>query len=620
MLEIARTPSDAERGAASLRELLAFERLLSDLSARFLSLPAAEIDPALDDGLRRIAETLEVDRVALSEVDRATGRAKPTHAYAAPGVEVAAGQLPLLPGAPWTHVSEPGGRVVAFSRSDEPAPDPASTDGVAQAGSRPDITIPLVVAGETVGALNVGALRAERQWSAELIARLELLGQIFANALVRRRAQADLDAALGFERLATRVLSSLLLAPSYEEAAVTDGTLREIADFLGVDRAGIWDRTPEGADRVAGALRTLRLWVDPAAPGATARLGLHNVPWIGARLAQGEIVRLSRLADLPAAAEADHRMLRSIGVRSFMAAPIISAGAVVGALSISTVRQDRAWTDALVSGLRLLAEAFASLHARRLAERDMRAAEAEAAEWRERLAHVVRVHTVGEMSAALAHELRQPLGAIENYALAAQRRALAPSPDVAKIAELLEKVVGQTTRAGDVLSRVRGLVKRHDVRLAVLDIEQAIGTCLEIVRADCESRGIAVDRRRAHGLPRVLADDIHVQQVMLNLLRNAMDAVCELPPSASRSITVETAALDADTVCVRVSDRGPGIPESDFERVFESFYSTKSDGLGIGLAICRKLIEAQGGTLRASCNPGGGALFAFTLPVAPADA
>ncbi len=303
-----------------------------------------------------------------------------------------------------------------------------------------------------------------------------------------------------------------------------------------------------------------------------------------------------------------------------MAAPIISAGEVVGALSISTVRQDRAWTDALVSGLRLLAEAFASLHARRAAERDMRAAEAEAAEWRERLAHVVRVHTVGEMSVALAHELRQPLGAIENYALAARRRASAPSPDLAKIAELLDKVVGQTTRAGDVLSRVRGLVKRHDVRLAALDVEQAIGTCVDIVRVDCESHGIAVERRRAPGLPRVLADDIHVQQVLLNLLRNAMDAVVERPPSAARTITIETLAEGPDAVRVRVSDRGPGIPESDLERVFESFYSTKSDGLGIGLAICRKLIEAHGGTLRAACNPGGGAAFAFTLPVAPPEA
>jgi signal transduction histidine kinase len=558
--------------------------------------------------------------VALSEVDRATGRAEPTHAYAAPGAEGAAGQLPLLPGAPWTYAAAPDGRVVAFARIDEPASDAETGDPSHGAGIRSHITIPLVVAGETVGALNVGTLRAERQWPGELIARLELLGQIYANALVRRRAQADLDAALGFERLATRVLSTLLLAPSREEAAVTDATLRDIAEFLGVDRAGIWERAAGDADDAGAPLHTSHLWIDPASAGNTARLGLHNVPWIGARLAQGELVRLSRLADLPAAAEADHRILRAIGVRSFMAVPIVSAGAVVGALSVSTVRQDRAWTDALVSGLRLLAEAFASLHARRLAERDMRAAEAEAAEWRERLAHVVRVHTVGEMSVALAHELRQPLGAIENYALAARRRALAPSPDLAKIAELLDKVVGQSTRAGDVLSRVRGLVKRHDVRLAALDVEQAIGTCLDIVRADCESHGIVVERRRASGLPHAMADDVHVQQVLLNLLRNAMDAVLELPATAARSITVETGVAGADVVCVRVSDRGPGIPESDLERVFESFYSTKSDGLGIGLAICRKLIEAHGGTLRASCNPGGGAAFAFTLPVAREEA
>jgi PAS domain S-box-containing protein len=246
-------------------------------------------------------------------------------------------------------------------------------------------------------------------------------------------------------------------------------------------------------------------------------------------------------------------------------------------------------------------------------------AEAEAAQYRERLAHVVRLHTAGEMSAALAHEITQPLGAIENYALAARRRAREQPPDLSRVADLLDKLIGQATRAGDVVTRMRGMVQRHELEPKEIDVERAVRECVEMVKMDCDLREIRIEVRAAGGLPAVVADEIHLQQVILNLLRNAMEAV-ELPqPGVARQITIEVGRAGAGAVSVAVADRGPGIAEDELERVFEPFFSTKPQGLGIGLAICRKLIEAHGGALWAAHNPGGGAVFRFTLPVATAD-
>ncbi len=255
-------------------------------------------------------------------------------------------------------------------------------------------------------------------------------------------------------------------------------------------------------------------------------------------------------------------------------------------------------------------------HARRRAAQQAAEARVETGQYRENLAHVVRVHTAGEMSAALAHEINQPLGAIGNYALAARRRMGEEPPDLARVADLLDKLIGQATRAGDVVTRMRGMVQRHELEPKEINVERAVRQCVDMVKTDCELRDIRVELKPAGALPVVVADEIHLQQVILNLLRNAMEAVELSHPGVVRLITIEAGRHGFDAVSVQVADRGAGIAEGDLERVFESFYSTKPGGLGIGLAICRKLIEAHGGALWASQNPGGGAVFQFTLPVA----
>lgn len=608
---ILRDITERTNAARQVDEALRFERLMAELSTGFIDLPPERFDTAIDDALRRIVETLGIDRSTLVLTEPSTGDSEITHSFAVEGVEPVPRNVPLRESLPWAYETVRAGRMVVFSRLDElPAEASVDRETYRRLGQTSHVTVPLSAAGEWLGALTFGCVRRERTWPHDLLGRFRLVAQIFANAIVRKRVQEELARTLGFERLATRILAALLLTGSDEEEDAIEPALREIAQFVGVERATLWERTPGRSE-----FRKTHRWLAEGVPVPADRHGVIKVTWISARLLAGEVVRLASLAELPPEADDDRRALQALGVRSFLAVPLSASGEVVGALSMSAAQQEREWSEGLIPGLRLLAEVFASQHLHRIAERQRRVAEADAAQWRERLAHLARVHTVGEMSAAIAHEITQPLGAIENYARAAVRRTSASSPDLAKVTELLEKVIGQATRAGDIVMRLRGLVKRSDLDPVRLDIERTIGACVDMVKMDCELHDIRIDVKPAQGLPKVVADEIHIQQVIINLLRNALDALAHAPSGPARTIRIETQMSGPDAVVVRVSDRGTGIPDGDLERVFESFYSTKAGGLGIGLAICRKLIEAHGGALWASQNPGGGTVFEFTLPV-----
>jgi signal transduction histidine kinase len=163
------------------------------------------------------------------------------------------------------------------------------------------------------------------------------------------------------------------------------------------------------------------------------------------------------------------------------------------------------------------------------------------------------------------------------------------------------------------------MVKRHELQVAPLDLRQVVDTCIDMLRGECEMLELKIEVQQPRPLPCVTADRVHVQQVLLNLLRNAVDAMAAAVADAPRSIVVTLTGCDDDAVSVQVADHGPGIPEGDLERVFEAFHSTKPLGLGVGLAICRRLIEAHGGSLRAAHRPGGGALFECTLPLLPVE-
>jgi len=245
-------------------------------------------------------------------------------------------------------------------------------------------------------------------------------------------------------------------------------------------------------------------------------------------------------------------------------------------------------------------------HARQIAELERtRQHEAE-------LARVSRVSLLGELSTSLAHELKQPLAAILTNAQAAVRFLNNNPDDLTEVREILHDIADSDRRASEIISRMRVMMKKGDARLESRDLNADIEDVLRLLRSDLVSRNVRTTTILAPDLPAVSGDHVQLQQVMLNLIVNGCDAMQGTPPD-QRMLEIATTRNSDGEVCVAIADRGFGIPPGMEERIFETFYSTKESGLGMGLAICRAIIKVHGGRLWAENNPGRGATFNFTI-------
>src|ERR1700692_1440298 len=251
---------------------------------------------------------------------------------------------------------------------------------------------------------------------------------------------------------------------------------------------------------------------------------------------------------------------------------------------------------------------------------DRKRAEAEAREndrrFREmemKLAHANRVATMGQLTASIAHEVNQPIAATVTNAQAALRWLRAGSSNLEQVQQSLTSIVEDGTRAGEVIHRIRALMKKAPPRKDRLEINGVIVEIIELTRGEAMKYGISVLTELADHLPVVEADRIQLQQVLLNLIVNALDAM-GAPNVGPRQLLISTGKGETSGVLVAVQDSGLGLEAAMLERVFESFYTTKPTGLGLGLSICRSIIEAHGGRLWASTNQRRGAMFQFTLP------
>ncbi len=246
---------------------------------------------------------------------------------------------------------------------------------------------------------------------------------------------------------------------------------------------------------------------------------------------------------------------------------------------------------------------------------ERRKTEREAQLLRQEVAHVGRVSMMGQLASALAHEINQPLGAILRNAEAAELFMQSASPDLDEVRAILADVIKDDRRAGAVIDRMRALLKRHELEVIRLDVGDVIGDVVTLMRADAVSRHVKLDVDIADDLRPVRGDRVHLQQVLLNLVLNGMDAVNEANQE-DRRVTVTARPNGARIVEVAVGDTGPGIPADRLANVFDPFFSTKPNGMGMGLPISRTIVEAHGGQLWAENNHGRGATLRFTLPIA----
>jgi len=410
---------------------------------------------------------------------------------------------------------------------------------------------------------------------------------------------------LRFEAMLSRLSATFINLPADQVDGQIERGLRWIVEFLGIERSSLAQFSEDGGDLVVTHSYTVPGF-DPL-----PRINLAAAwPWYTAQIRQGKLLRFRRLPEEapPEAVREREHVVRSGGPRSHLVVPFTVGDAVLGGVGVGSFRREVVWSDDLVRRLRLVGEVFANALARKRAEE-------QAARLREQLTLVARVTTLGELAASIAHEINQPLCAIVTNAQAVQHLLAGCACDLPEVREALEDISRDSRRAAAVLARIRGLLRKAPPERAPLDVNDLVREVLALARGDLSRRGIAVRLELAERLPPVRGDRVQLQQVVLNLLRNAADALDPVGPER-RTLLLRSAA-DGSHVVLAVCDSGVGLAADLVERVFDAFFSTKPGGMGMGLAICRSIVAAHGGAVRAAPNPDRGCTFEVLLPCIP---
>lgn len=240
-------------------------------------------------------------------------------------------------------------------------------------------------------------------------------------------------------------------------------------------------------------------------------------------------------------------------------------------------------------------------------------------EARAQLVRLARVNTLGEMTASIAHEVNQPLTGVITSANAGLRWLGAEPPNTEKARQALDRIIGDANRASNIVSHVRNLSKRADPKEEWIDARVIVAEILALSRGELDQNKVAVRMKVADGLPLMFADSVQIQQVLLNIVLNAMEAMMDTPPER-RELTIELSCGEGGAVQFSIRDKGCGVPPEATEKIFDAFYGTKPEGMGIGLAVSRSIIEAHGGRIWVNSHADGGAEFHFSLPGHPLGA
>jgi signal transduction histidine kinase len=329
--------------------------------------------------------------------------------------------------------------------------------------------------------------------------------------------------------------------------------------------------------------------------------------YLGRSVTSGRIVHVPDIAVTELYYEGEPTLVAAVkgGIGTILFVPMLRNDDVIGALGIWRQRVEP-FTDKQIELVTdFAAQAAIALEITRR-ERQYREAQTE-------LAHANRLLTMGQLTASMAHELRQPLGAVLNDGKASLNWLTRHPPEVEEAKLCLEEAIKDVNRASDVIERIHRLVKKDTRRMEKLDINDAILEVISLIHGEVIKNGVTVGTELAETLPRIQGDRVQLQQVILNLLINAMQAMGDLA-EGQRELHVSTASIEPEGVRVAVRDTGPGLRPQDLERLFAPFYTTKPNGMGMGLPICQSIIEDHGGRLWATRHEPRGALFQFTIP------
>lgn len=417
----------------------------------------------------------------------------------------------------------------------------------------------------------------------------------------QKRVEAELAGKLRLQRLLAHLSTRFVGVQPDDVDAAIDETQRLIVETLGLDRSTLWQLVEHGPDMVL-----THCWQRPAWTPLPSQFPTGtDLPWSYSKVMRGEIVAFSSVDELPSEAAHDVETFRTHGPKSQVTIPLVANNHVFGALAFARLGAARKWGDDEIIELKLVAQIIGNVVGRQRAE-------LREEQLRGELAHAMRVATLGEMVAALAHELNQPLAAILSNAQAARRFLADGEIDPGELRAILDDIVRDDKRAGNVIHNLRAMVSKRPAAREACCLNKLVREAVELIRSEMIEAKVEVRSVLEPDLPFVEVARVELQQVLMNLLINAIQAM-EETPLKFRIIEVETRA-EANIVAVVVRDRGHGIPTERLPAIFDPFFSTKPSGLGMGLSICRRIIENHAGRIEARNHNDGGASFSFTLP------
>ncbi len=669
--EHAGSPEEKQRNRGN------FERLLLRLSAALADLPSEAVDRNLETWLAELARFVGVDRVTIGEFSQNKPELRATHGYVAPGHPpfphvVVDDQLP------WYSNQIRRGHVVRHERLPEGLPPEAVNEKAysLRSGLQAHLGIPLKVAGSVLGVLAFGSFRVGHSWSDEMVQRLQLVAGIFASALARKRAEERfrtvvdaapngmlLIAADGTISIATTPIERMfgytreeLLGQPVEMLVPERYRVRHVRDRSGFLAAPQPRAMGAGRDlygrRKDGSEVPLEVGLNPIHT-AEGPFVLASIIDISERKRSQEALRKSearktamfetaldciisidhqgKIVEFNPAAERTFGYRREEVLAREMAALIIppllrerhrqgmahylatGEGSVLSRrIEMRAVRADGTQFPVELTVTRIPTDGPPLFTAYLRDITDRKRADAETQALKDQLAHVSRVATMGELAASIAHEVNQPLCAIVSNAQTAQRLLTRNAPDVEELRETLQDIIEDGRRASEVIARIRSFLQKDQFKASSVDVNGLIRDVVALTRRETTKRGTLVTLDLADRLPPVLGDPVQLQQVVLNLMTNALEAMdgVERP---LRKLLIRSSNGPGE-IAVAVADHGIGFHGADEGRLFEAFFTTKPHGLGMGLAICRSIIQAHGGRLWAAPNTGKGATFHFTLP------
>lgn len=554
-----------------LGERLRFDNLLSRLSAAFINLPVAEVDGQIERGLQEIAEFLEIDRCGLAQFSENGQELLVTHSYATEGFSPFP-RSDIAGGFPWITHQIRRGEIVRLARipDDFPPNAEAERDYCLQAGLQSNLTIPFKVGESVLGAMSLESFRERFDWPEDLIQNLILLSEVFANALARKRADRVLrESEERFRLLAES--APVMVWMSGQDKLCTYLNHRWL-DFTGrslqQDLGNGWSQSVHPDD----FQRCLDTYYQAFDVRHEFRMEY----------------RLRRF-------DGEYRWVLDTGVPRFQADGSFD-GYIGSCIDITEQKRVEETLRDREERLRLLLNA-----------------EEESRRLREQLARVTRVSMMGEMSASIAHEVNQPLCAIVSNSQTLQRMLSRGGFILEELLEALSDITQDAQRASAVVARIRGLIQDTPAQRAPVDVNELINEMAVLMGRELSRRNIIVTLDLAPKLPAVLVDRVQIQQVILNFMTNAADAMDPVR-NRRRDLVLRSARDETDEVTIAVQDTGVGLDAQRIDRVFEPFFTTKRGGTGLGLAICKSIVEGHGGRIGAKANPGGGAVFHFTLP------